>query len=67
MSSCRLYLITPPRLPDLKAFCGELEAAMDGGDVAALQIRLKGVEDDVIRRAAEALTPMAHRSGARSS
>lgn len=38
---CRLYLITPPEVPDVAAFARELDAALDGGDVASLQIRLK--------------------------
>jgi hypothetical protein len=40
---CRLYLITPPSLPNVDAFAERLEAALDAGDVAALQIRLKEV------------------------
>jgi thiamine-phosphate pyrophosphorylase len=38
---CRLYLITPPEISDLAAFSRELDHALDGGDVACLQIRLK--------------------------
>ncbi len=38
---CRLYLITPPEIPDIAAFTRELEQALDAGDVASLQIRLK--------------------------
>jgi thiamine-phosphate pyrophosphorylase len=38
---CRLYLITPPEIPDIAAFTRELDAALDAGDVASLQIRLK--------------------------
>ncbi|RYG34872.1 MAG: thiamine phosphate synthase, partial [Burkholderiales bacterium] len=38
---CRLYLITPPEIADVAAFARELDAALDGGDVASLQIRLK--------------------------
>ena len=38
---CRLYLITPPEVPDVAAFTRELEQALDGGDVASVQIRLK--------------------------
>lgn len=38
---CRLYLITPPEIADIAAFARELDAALDGGDVASLQIRLK--------------------------
>ena len=48
---CRLYLITPPHLPDLAGFADRLGEALDAGDVAALQIRLKDVSDDDIRRA----------------
>ena len=43
---CRLYLITPPVLPDLDAFAGQLEAALGAGDVAALQIRLMDTAGD---------------------
>lgn len=56
---CRLYLITPPSLPDLDAFAATLARALDAGDVAALQIRLKDVDDDTVRRAVEALRPVA--------
>jgi len=56
---CRLYLITPPRLDDLDGFARILAEALDGGDVACLQLRLKEVDDDAIRRAAEVLVPLA--------
>jgi thiamine-phosphate pyrophosphorylase len=36
-----------------------LGQALDAGDVAALQIRLKDADDDTIRRATEALLPVA--------
>ena len=55
--SCRLYLITPPRL-DAAAFSRELGAALDGGDVAAVQLRLKDIDDDAIRATCDALRPM---------
>ena len=54
---CRLYLITPPVF-EPAAFAGELRTALDGGDVACLQLRLKDVDDDAVRRAAEALMPV---------
>ena len=54
---CRLYLITPPTLPP--GFVDDLARALDGGDVAALQIRLKDAPDDAILRAAEAILPIA--------
>lgn len=56
---CRLYLITPPSLPDLAAFGRQLARALEGGDVAALQIRLKDVPDDVVAAAVEAISPIA--------
>ena len=56
---CRLYLITPPRLDDLAAFSDALKAALQGGDVAALQVRLKDVADPVIEAVVEALSPVA--------
>ena len=56
---CRLYLITPPRLDDLAAFGRVLSQALDAGDVAALQIRLKDAPDDVVAAAVDVLTPVA--------
>ena len=56
---CRLYLITPPRLDDLAGFGRTLAHALDAGDVAALQIRLKDVGDDVIAAAADVILPIA--------
>ncbi|WP_419253322.1 thiamine phosphate synthase [Caulobacter sp. ErkDOM-YI] len=60
---CRLYLITPPALTDLDAFGLELNRALDGGDVAALQIRLKDVSDAAIAQAVAALAPIARAQG----
>jgi len=56
--SARLYLITPPAF-DPAAFAPQLQAALDAGDVASLQLRLKDVDDDAIRRAADVLRPIA--------
>jgi thiamine-phosphate pyrophosphorylase len=56
---CRLYLITPPRLDDLAGFGRSLAHALDAGDVAALQIRLKDVPDEVVAAAVDALKPIA--------
>jgi thiamine-phosphate pyrophosphorylase len=57
--TCRLYLITPPALPDPAAFAATLAAALDAGDVAALQIRLKEADDETLRRVVDALRPVA--------
>lgn len=56
---CRLYLITPSALPDLEQFGRDLAEALEGGDVAALQIRLKDVADAEIAAAVKALKPIA--------
>lgn len=55
----RLYLITPPAIPDLDAFALDLDAALSAGDVAALQIRLKPADDATIRAAVKRLAPIA--------
>ena len=55
---CRLYLITPPVLPE--GFADSLAAALDAGDVACLQLRLKDAALDDVKRAIEALLPVAH-------
>ena len=64
MPDCRLYLITPPSLPDPARFAREeLSAALDAGDVAALQVRLKDSPDDAVLRAAAAILPVAQARG----
>ncbi len=52
--ACQLYLVSPPVIV-LPAFVENLKAALDGGPVAAFQLRLKDVADDMILRAAEAV------------
>jgi thiamine-phosphate pyrophosphorylase len=54
---CRIYLITPPVL-ELVPFADRLAAALDAGDVAAVQLRLKDVDDDTWRRAIDVLRPV---------
>ena len=56
---CRLYLITPPEI-ELATFADTLASALDGGDVACLQLRLKGAEDAAFRAAIETLMPICH-------
>ena len=59
---CRLYLITPASLlcdaGSLSKFSADLESALDAGDVACVQLRLKQVTDDDWKRAAEILAPV---------
>jgi thiamine-phosphate pyrophosphorylase len=54
---CRLSLVTPPRL-DPAAFRAPLAAALDAGDVACVQLRLKEADDDAVRRAIDVLRPV---------
>ena len=56
--SCRVYLVTPPSL-DPASFGDTLARALDAGDVAAVQLRLKDVVDDTILRAIDVLRPVA--------
>ncbi len=58
---CRLYLITPPVIDDAAAFARTFEAALDGGDVGALQVRLKDAPEAAIGAAVRALAPIAAR------
>ena len=57
---CRLYLITPPRLEPV-TFAETLARALDAGDVASVQLRLKDADDDTILRAVERLRPVAQK------
>ena len=61
--SCRLYLVTPPVLPDLASFVRILGEALDAGDVAALQVRLKDVDDQAVLAAVAAILPVARTKG----
>lgn len=61
--ACRLYLITPPRLEDLPRFVDQLAEALGAGDVGALQIRLKDVDDAAVREAVRELAPLAQARG----
>ncbi len=55
---CRIYLITPPKF-DPAPFADLLAAALDAGDVAAVQLRVKDVDNDTWRRAIDILRPVA--------
>ncbi|MDB5395803.1 MAG: thiE [Rhodospirillales bacterium] len=59
---CRFYLLTPPAI-ELPAFADRLAAALDAGDVGAVQLRLKPADDDIIARAAEFLRPVVQDRG----
>ena len=59
---CRVYLITPEVFDPLP-FADQLARALDGGDVAAVQLRLKNETDATWRRAIDALRPVAQSRG----
>ena len=57
----RLYLITPPQIDDLAAFTDTFKAAIAGGDIASLQVRMKSgslIDLAATRSVAAALKPI---------
>jgi thiamine-phosphate pyrophosphorylase len=62
--ACRLYLITPPAIDDLAAFGHALGQAFEGGDVGAVQLRLKDVDDALIEAAVRVAQPIVAARGA---
>lgn len=64
MENCRLYLVTPSALPDLDGFAVTMSEALDAGDVAVVQLRLKQAADDAVLMAAEKLRPIVQDRGA---
>jgi thiamine-phosphate pyrophosphorylase len=58
-SRTRLYLITPPTLAP-QAFADPLRQALEGGDVACLQLRLEGADEAAWREATDTLMPLCH-------
>lgn len=66
--ACRLYLVTPNELSTgaigLGAFADQLAAALDAGDVACVQLRLKNVDHTTFLHAARLLGPIVQDRGA---
>jgi len=58
---CRLYLVTPTTAEP--EFADTLARALDAGDVAAVQLRLKEADDDAWRRAIDALRAVVQSRG----
>ncbi len=56
-ANCRLYIITPEKF-DLQIFPDLLAQALDAGDCAAVQLRIKNETDDSWKRAIDALRPV---------
>jgi thiamine-phosphate pyrophosphorylase len=63
----RLYLITPPQVADIAGFTKTLDAALGAGDVASLQLRLKGadgmIDMQATRDLSRAVTGLAQEAG----
>lgn len=59
MSDTRLYVITPSKFK-LDEFAEKLQDALEGGDVASLQLRMKESYDEDIIKAAKTLMPICH-------
>lgn len=59
----RLYLLTPPAF-DPEEFAAMLEAALEAGDVAAVQLRLKESDDQTVLRAGRRLKPIVQKASA---
>lgn len=58
----RLYLITPPAIEDVGGFVRDFEKALEGGDVASLQVRIKPdgrIDEAATEAVARALLPLA--------
>jgi thiamine-phosphate pyrophosphorylase len=60
-AGCRLYLITPPTLPT--HFPDVLARALDAGDIAAVQLRLKDVPDRILQNTIAELRPIVQSRG----
>jgi thiamine-phosphate pyrophosphorylase len=58
---CSIYLITPEVLP--QGFADTLAQALDAGGVTAVQLRLKHVDDDELRRAIDLVRPVVESRG----
>ncbi|WP_409432203.1 thiamine phosphate synthase [Litorimonas sp. RW-G-Af-16] len=62
---CQIYLLTPPVISDLHAFCTLLEQALAVSPVACVQLRLKDMngvpaDDSAIVQAGFAIKPICH-------
>ncbi len=60
---CQLYLLTPPVIEDVPAFCEVLKETLAAAPVACLQIRLKDIENSALIQAGKAITATCHAAG----
>jgi len=67
-TACQIYLLTPPVIDDVDAFCARLKSALAGGHVSVLQIRLKDadnapLEDSALIQTASAINQVCQAAG----
>lgn len=60
---CQIYLLTPPVIEDVPAFCETLKKTLAAAPVACLQIRLKDLENSALVQAGTAITEICHAAG----
>lgn len=62
LPDCQIYLLTPPRIENIEAFCKILDKTLSAAPVACLQIRLKHQDRQDIIATAKKIAPicMAH-------
>ena len=60
---CQIYLLTPPMIADVPAFCENLKTTLAAAPVACLQIRLKDLENSALVQAGKAITRVCHAAG----
>jgi len=61
--TCQIYLLTPPVIEDVSAFCETLKATLAAAPVACLQIRLKELDNSALVQAGQAITAVCHAAG----
>nr|WP_319486235.1 thiamine phosphate synthase [uncultured Cohaesibacter sp.] len=61
MEPTQIYLVTPRHI-DLETFPPQLQAAMDGGEIAALLIDSETANDNELQKIAQTIAPMAQKN-----
>ncbi len=63
ITPCQIYLLTPPVIDDIDAFCTRLKSTLSGGHVAVVQIRLKDLDDSALIQAAKSISHICQAAG----
>ncbi len=63
INQCQIYLLTPPVIEDVPAFCEILKETLSAAPVACLQIRLKTLENSALVQAGKAIAAVCHAAG----